>query len=190
MKKALTITVVFLLAFMTVSVSGAAQKERLKVGDDFPGFVVKDLNGKFFFLKEHIGNSPNKKYKAILFSFCKYDCKPCRKEFPELEKLRVKYSGQGLGIFLIDIMEDEVTAKKLSSEIQTGLEMLVDRYGVVSKLSGVTGTPFTVLIDTEGKVQFANTGFPEEKEKAGEIIAELEKQITALLGAGSAGSTR
>jgi peroxiredoxin len=190
MKKVWAVSAVFLLALVLVNISGAAQKERLKVGDEFPGFVVKDLNGKFFFLKEHIGNAPNKKYKAILFSFCQYDCKPCRKEFPELDKLRVKYAGQGLGIFLIDIMEDEERARKLSSEIQTGLDMLVDRYGVVSKLAGVTGTPCTVLIDTTGKVRFANTGFPEEKEKAGDVITELENQIAAILGAGGDTSSR
>jgi hypothetical protein len=66
--------------------------------------------------------------------------------------------------------------------------MLVDRYGVVFKLIGQPGTPHTVLLDGDGKVRFISTGFPEEK--AGEIIAELEKQIAAVLGAGGAPATR
>ena len=102
----------------------------------------------------------------------------------------MKYSGQGLGIFLIDIMEDEERVKKLASEIQTGLEILVDKYGVVSKLAEVTSTPYSVLIDTAGKIRFINTGFPDDKEKAGDVIAELEKQITAVLGAGGDTSSR
>jgi peroxiredoxin len=190
MKKTLTVITVFLLALSCVGISWAVPKEPLKVGDEFPGFSLKDLNGKFFFLKEHIANAPNKKFKAILFSFCKYDCKACRKEYPELDKLRVKYTGKGLGIFLIDIMEDEERAGKLSSEIKTGLDMLVDRYGVVAKLAGVSSTPFTVLIDDMGKIRYMHTGFPDDEGKAGEIIAELEKQIAVVLGAGGAGTSR
>jgi thiol-disulfide isomerase/thioredoxin len=189
MRNVLAITSAFLLVGIFATAAGALN-ERLKPGDDFPGFMAKDLNGKMFFLKEHLGNTPNQKYKALIFSFCTSYCKPCRKEFPELEKLRAKYSAQGLGIFLIDVGENEEKAGALAAEIKTGLTMLVDRYGVVYKLVAEPGTPHTVLIDAAGKVRFVNTGFPEEKEKADHVIAELEKQIAAVLGAGGAGTSR
>ncbi|MHB9031189.1 MAG: TlpA family protein disulfide reductase [Candidatus Latescibacterota bacterium] len=181
-------TFVCVLLFITAAGAWSAPNERLKVGDEFPSFGVKDLKGEFFFLREHVGNNPKKPHKALLFSFCTSYCQPCRKEYPELEKIREKYAPQGLGCYLIDVGEKEETVQVLAAEIKTRMGMLVDRYGVVFKLVGQPGTPHTVLLDGDGKVRFINTGFSEDK--AGEIIAEMEKQIAAILGAGGAPSTR
>ena len=160
----------------------------LKKGEDIPGFVIKDLDGQFFFLKEHVGAKAKYPHKAILFSFCQSTCEPCRKEVPELEKTMRKFKGQGLAVFLVNVGEDEKTARALADELKTSIPFLVDRYGVVFKLVGGTWTPLTILVDGAGKVQYVRPGFSEEK--AEEIGAELEGTITAVVGAGSGDSSR
>jgi len=186
-KTAAVCALVLALAIAFGDTSGGA-RELLKKGESIPGFVIKDLNGKFFFLKEHVGANAKYAHKALLFSFCQSTCKPCRKEVPELEKTMKKFETQGLAMFLVNVGEDEKTARGLAAELKTSIPFLVDRYGVVFKLVGGTATPLTILVDGSGKVQYVRPGFSEEK--AVEIGVELENTIAAVLGAGSGASSR
>lgn len=188
MRKYISAVALICITFITVVESLAAPGPHLKIGDVFPGFFLKDLNGNSFYLKEQVGNTPTRKYQGILFSFCAYTCKPCRKEIPELEKLGAKYQKQGLGVILIDVGDNIKVAQSLAAELKTSLPMLVDRYGVVLDLVGHPGLPHTVLIDGAGKVRYLNTSFSEEK--ASEIITGLENEIKAVLDAASGASSR
>ena len=186
-KYSLAVTV-FCLLFVFIAEAWSAPRPRLKIGDEFPGFFLKDLNGNPFYLKEQVGNASNRKYRGILFSFCAYTCKPCRKEIPELEKLGVKYLKQGLGVILIDVGDNGKVAQNLADELKTSLPMLVDRYGLVLDLVGHPGLPHTVLIDGSGKVRYLNTSFSEEK--ASEILTGLENEIKAVLDSSPDASSR
>ncbi len=177
----------FLVAFGSmVGVSDA--RGLLKKGEDFPGFVIKDISGNFFFYKDHVGPQAKTKHPAILFSFCQYDCKACRKEMPELEQTLKAFSDRGLVMYMVNVGEAEATARKLSNEMKTSIPFLVDKYGVLWKLVGGTAAPLTVLIDGDGKVQYVRPGFSEEKAK--ELRAELEDTITRIIGAGGGASQR
>ena len=174
------------LAAVLLAVPGAATSDArglLKKGEDFPGFVVKGLSGQFFFLREHTGDKAKYRHAAIIFSFCQYDCKACRKEAPELEKTLNAFRDRGLAVYMVNVGEDEKTARKLADELKTSIPFLVDRYGVVWKLVGGTATPLTVLVDGAGKVHYVRPGFSEEK--AEELRAELEEAVARLVGPGS-----
>jgi peroxiredoxin len=186
-KTAAVCVLVSALAVAFGSATGIA-RELLKKGDDIPGFVIKDLNGQPFFLKEHIGGKAKYAHKALLFSFCQSTCKPCRKEVPELEKTMKKFERQGLAMFLVNVGENEKTARDLANELKTSIPFLVDRFGIVFKLVGGTATPLTILVDGAGKVQYVRPGFSEEK--AEEIVAELESTIAGVVGAGSGAPSR
>jgi thiol-disulfide isomerase/thioredoxin len=188
MRKNISVMAFICILFFMGGETFAAPGPRLKIGDVFPGFYLKDLKGNPFYLKEQAGNAPNKKYQAIIFSFCAYTCKPCRLEIPELEKINAKYKKQGLGVILIDVGDNEKVAQNLAVESKTSLTMLMDRYGVVLDLIGHPGLPHTVLVDGAGKVRYLNTAFSEEK--AGEIIKGMENEIRAVLGAASGDSSR
>lgn len=188
MKKYILPTTLFCIVLIMVTETWAVPSPRLKIGDVFPGFFLKDLNGNPFYLKEHLGNAANSKYRGILFSFCAYTCKPCRAEIPELEKLFMKYQKQGLGVILINVGDNNKVAQNLANELKTSLPMLVDRYGVVLDLVGHPGLPNTVLIDSSGKVRYLNTSFSEEK--AEEILKGLENEIKAVLDSSSGSSSR
>ncbi len=176
-----------LVSFLCVSgISGA--RGLLKVGEDFPGFVIKDLAGEFFFYKDHVGSQAKTKHPAILFSFCQYDCKACRKEMPELEQTLKAFGDRGLVMYMVNVGENESTAKKLSDEMKISIPFLVDKYGVLWKLVGGTAAPLTVLIDGNGKVQYVRPGFSEEKAK--ELRAELEDAVTRVIGSGGGAPQR
>ncbi|MFC1528589.1 TlpA family protein disulfide reductase [Candidatus Latescibacterota bacterium] len=143
-----------------------------------PGFFLKDINGKSFFLRDYVGEKAKMNYRAMIFSLSASYCKPCKKEIPELGKMMEKYKDRGLGIFLIAI-EKENQARKLVAETKTTIPVLLDKYLVVPKLLGNQGIPFTILIDNEGTVRFINTGFSEKN--AVEFIERFENEVVALL---------
>lgn len=153
--------------------------EGLEIGDDFPSFYLKDINGNDFFLKEYAGEKATKNFKGIIFSFSASYCKPCKKEIPELGKLLQKYEGKGLGIFLV-AFEKEDQAQKLIDETKTTIPVLVDKYLIMQKLTGFLGLPVTVLIDSDRKVRYIGTGFPEKN--AEEIMERLEHAVMGVLG--------
>jgi len=142
-------------------------------------FYLKDIDGNDFFLNEYAGEKATKNFKGIIFSFCASYCKPCKKEIPELGKLLQKYEGKGLGIFLVAI-EKEDQAQKLIAETKTTIPILLDRYLVMQRLIGFVGIPFTVLIDSNGKVRYMGTSFSEDN--AEEIMERLEHAVLGILG--------
>ena len=85
----------FMLGIFIFSSFNVSAGQRLKIGDDFPKFFLKDIKGNSFFLNDYIGENSSKKVKCLLFSFYASYCKPCVKEVPEVEKLYEKYKALG-----------------------------------------------------------------------------------------------
>lgn len=179
MYKDLILPLIFFLCVMYVDPLLAESGDRIEIGDDFPSFFLKDINGNNFFLSEYVGEKATKNYKGVIFSFGASYCEPCKKEIPELEKLLEKYEDKGLGIYLI-ALEKKDRAQKLIDETKTNLTVLVDRYLVVQKLLGFNGIPFTVLVDDKGKVRLINTAFSEKN--ADEIMERFEHAVVDVLG--------
>jgi len=162
--------------------------QRLKTGDDFPKFFLKDIKGNNFFLNDYIGDKASRKVKCILFSFYASYCKPCLKEVPEVEKLYEKYKSNGFEIYLINEGENAELAGKFVKEIGSDLPVLLDRYLLLNNLIGNPGVPHIVLIDNKGKVRFISSGFGEEK--SAELLKTLEKEIIEILGIKSDSSVK
>jgi len=185
MRKTLKTGIAFLLCMAAAVPAGTGRNRPIQVGDRIPGFYLKHVDGGRFFLKDHIGEGAKFRHKALIFSLCASYCKPCKKEIPELGKMKEKYGDKGLGIFLIAIERKE-NARKLIEETGTTLPVLIDRYLLVPKLIGRTGIPCTLLVDGEGIVRYVNTGFNEEN--AGEFIKKFENAVALVLESGGADS--
>ena len=177
-KRNILLSLCFLCLFL-INPLWTEKGEGLEIGGDFPSFYLKDIDGNDFFLKEYTGEKAKNNFKGIIFSFCASYCKPCKKEIPELGKLLQKYEGKGLGIFLV-ALEKEDQAQKLIVETETTIPVLVDKHLVVQKLIGFVGIPFTVLIDSNGKVRYMGTSFSEDN--AEEIMERLEHAVLGVLG--------
>lgn len=166
-----------ILIFSSFNVSAG---QRVKIGDDFPKFFLKDIKGNSFFLNDYIGENSSKNVKCLLFSFYASYCKPCVKEVPEVEKLYEKYKAKGFEVYLINEGENAELAGKFVKEVGSNLPVLLDRYLVLNNLIGNPGVPHIVLIDNSGKVKFVSSGFGEKI--SAELLKALENEITGLLG--------
>jgi len=176
-----SILIYLVLLIVGANVPAMAEKgERLKIGDTFPKFFTKRIDGSNFFLNDYVGERAKEDIRALLFSFCSSTCKPCKREIPELEKIKEKYAEQGLEVILIDTGEDKLLAQQLIDELGTKLPVLVDRYAVVIELVGNPPLPHSVLLDGAGDVRYLHTGFPENNPE--DVIKELEDAIVAVLG--------
>jgi cytochrome c biogenesis protein CcmG, thiol:disulfide interchange protein DsbE len=185
-KKSAFIVLCVMVSIMFVNRAGAQEKS-IRIGDTMPGFFLKDIKGKNFYLKDYIGGEKKGKPQAVLFSLCASYCKPCKLEIPELTSLRKRYSEKDLLIFLI-ALETQEDAQKLVAETKTTLSVLIDKYLIVPKLVGHTGIPFTILIDSDGIVRYMNMSFSEKN--AEKVMGDLEHAIKTICSDSSGSSAQ
>ncbi len=168
------------LTFILVTpLSAAAEKgdilenRILKIGDEAPVFVAKNLEGEDFELSEYIGKKP-----VILF-FWSFFCGPCREEMPILQKIYedlgknnvtfvgINLDGPKLGKAIGKFMQDSGFDFTIVFDELKGLEYkIADPYGVA-------GTPTVYAIDLEGKISFSTVGKVEPEE----LIKVLEQSL-------------
>jgi len=145
----------------------ATANAELKPGAPFPDLTTFKLEGK---LPESL------KGKVVLVDFWASWCGPCVESFPAMDELQKKYGPQGLVILAINVdekkadMEDFLKTHPVSFTIvRDAAQKLVDKVEV--------GTmPSSFLLDTEGKVRFAHSGFHGDKTKK-----QYAQEIESLL---------
>ena len=174
MKKFSRSIIVILILFLAGGI--AEGQKRISIGDNMPGFYLKDIDGKDFYSKSFFANNPG--MKAAVFLLCASYCKPCKKEIPCLEDIYKKYEKSGLSVFLVAV-EKESDASKIIDITGTKLPLLVDRYSLLPKLTGNEGIPMTVLVDREWKIKYLISGFSENRSE--EIMKGLESEILVVI---------
>lgn len=114
-----------------------------------PEISLPDLNGKQHRLSDLKG-------KVVLIDFWASWCGPCRKENPNVVRLYKKYNSKGFEIFSVSLDTDKAAWKQAIerdgliwknhvSDLMGWNTPLVQQYGI-------SGIPYTVLIDGEGKI--------------------------------------
>ncbi len=138
-----------------------------------PDFRLKDLDGKWFSLGDHLGN------EVIYVTFWATWCVPCRREMPHLEKLAKDFGDQG---FLVIGVNTDPPATK--SKIKPYLKRIRISYtnildpdnNVLDKYNPTRELPYGVLIDRTGSVVESFVGY-----RAGDEI-RLRELVQSLLG--------
>jgi len=121
----------------------------LSPGKVAPDFTQNDVNGKPVTLSSLRGN-------VVLLDFWASWCGPCRAENPNVVALYDKYKDKGFTVMSVSL--DKEKQKWLDAIAKDKLVWpnhvsdLKFWSNEVAKLYQVTGIPFTVLIDKEGKV--------------------------------------
>jgi peroxiredoxin len=110
-----------------------------------PDFSLKDLNGKVFKLSSQRG-------KPVLLFFGTTWCPSCRKQLPLYKEIYGKYSGRGLEVIYINIMEPKGKVAKFVRANALPFRTLLDESGEVANNYEVIGVPTIIVIDREGKI--------------------------------------
>jgi peroxiredoxin len=115
--------------------------------------------------------------KVVLVDFWGTFCEPCKKSFPRLEDLNVKYGTSGLTI--VGISEDDADDKDSIPGFAStyGAKFMVgwDKDKAIARSYQPPTMPSSFLIDKKGVVRYAHAGYHDGEE------AQVEKEIKELL---------
>ena len=119
-------------------------------------------DGKEIRLSDYVG-----KNKLILLDFWASWCIPCIQEVPLLKELQEKYESKGLLVIGVSVDSDRKKWEEaLDKHEPAGIQISeLKGWESVSRINyGVQAIPFTVLIDSSGKILARNPHGPLLKE--------------------------
>ncbi len=152
----------------------AKEKEPLKA----PGIALEDSKGQFTMLSSILSQS------NVVISFWSYDCVPCRKEMPELQKLGGSELFKSKNVKIVYVYVEATTEKSQDSgkppkekalEVLQNLQIkemcLMDVYGVafnkyreVSNIKAAT-MPLMYVVNKNKEIIFTAVGYNEQNLK-------------------------
>jgi len=159
-----------LAALVVVCESPAAKSAQMTA----PDFTLPNIAGKSVTLSKLLEKGP------VIVDFWATWCKPCIKAFPELQQVFDNYKDCGLTLVAISI-DGPKSASRVGALIKSKgntFEVVLDTSQEVARKYHVTSVPRTVLINTNGEVVYAVTGYRPENHK------ELEAAVKALFPGG------
>ncbi len=148
---------------------GAKDKHELleNVG---PAFSAESVNGKGNVALESLRG------KVVVVDFWATWCEPCRKSFPKLEDLRVKYEASGLVI--VGVSEDDEdggAVKQFAQTYGTKFPLVWDKEKSIAAKWHPPNMPSSFVLDKKGVVRFVHLGYHDGEEK------EIEQEVKSLL---------
>lgn len=137
---------------MMVAAVAAHAAIGVKVGDEAPGFTLKQADGKASVsLNQWKGKNP------VFVNIFNTWCGPCIKETPDMVKLYETYAKKGLQIVSICTPWSKDSAEKAAAfkeKYHMNWPVVFDQDGTVTKQYQVQGVPTNCLVDKNGKVLF------------------------------------
>jgi peroxiredoxin len=166
----LVIGFILVVAMRGVSAAGA-----VKPGDLAPGLRLQAGDGKVVSLSDYKG-------RVVLIDFWASWCGPCRLAFPAINDLHVELRDRGFEAIAINLDEQRKDADRFLADRPHALTVLFDPKGGSATSFGLGGMPSSFVVDREGRVRFAHTGFTPA------TLNEYRREILLLLRETGSGS--
>jgi peroxiredoxin len=129
----------------------AAAMIQAKTDKPAPGFNLNSVAGSKTKLDELRG-------KVVLLNFWDTTCKPCRAEYPHLQKIQDEFKDKGLSVLMINLDEDKTRVKPFAEKYGFTARVLL-KDANIQNAYGVGAIPHTVIIDGSGVIRFNEVGF-------------------------------
>jgi len=136
-----------------------------------PKMKFKDLKNKKQNLSQYYSDGP------VLLNFWNLACEPCKKEMKELDKINIKYKGQGFNFVSVNI-DSPRSMSKVKSYIKSqkfSFTVLSDPKAELFRKMGGKVMPFVIIADSTGEIISRHVGYNPGDEK------KLEEEIVHLL---------
>jgi peroxiredoxin len=144
----------------------AKAQASLNEGGTAPDFTLPDVNGKQVKLSDFRG-------KILLVDFWASWCGPCRMENPNVVKVYNQFKSKGFEILGVSLDRDKAAwVRAIDQDKLTWTHVSDLKYWQceAAKLYQVTGIPFTLLLDREGKIVAKNLRGPALEAKVKELL--------------------
>lgn len=146
---------------------GGAKHELLN--NPAPDFTGDSVNGKG---KVSLAQW---KGKVVLVDFWATWCEPCKKSFPKLEELRVKFAASGFELVAISEDDEANGVKEFGANYGAKFPLLWDKDKAIANKWHPPNMPSSFIVDKKGVVRFVHLGYHDGEEK------EIETELKSLL---------
>ncbi len=149
--------------------ASAADASHPLIGNPAPAFALDSQNGKGKISMSGLNG------KVVIVDFWATWCEPCKKSFPKLQDLNVKYKASGLTIVGLSEDDEKSGIKEFGSTYGAEFPLLWDGDKAVAGKWNPGSMPATFVVDRKGVVRFIHRGYHDGEE------VELEKEVKGLL---------
>lgn len=138
----------------------------LKEGDALPALRAEQFEGAV----------PSLAGKVVLLDFWASWCAPCKKSFPELEKLYRAYRDRGFVLLAVSVDEDPAAMREFLDRHSVSFAVVRDKNQLLVRAAGIESMPTSLLVDRSGKIRKVHNGFHGDK-----TVEALKREIEELL---------
>lgn len=148
--------------FYALTLQAAESNEPLKIK---PADAMAALEN---YKKAHQG-------QVIYLDFWASWCVPCRRSFPWMNEMKARFHDKGLTIIAVNLDKQTGQAEKFLEQYPAQFDLLFDPQNTLAKHYQIPGMPSSLLIDRNGQIIKAHSGF--FIEKIDTYQAEIEQAI-------------
>ncbi|MFN7983887.1 MAG: TlpA disulfide reductase family protein [Vicinamibacterales bacterium] len=163
MRRAIALALFSGLLFTALFTSLAAATPK-----DLPSLTLHTLDGKTV-------TTADLKGKVVLLDFWASWCIPCRKSFPEVDKLSREFEQKGLTVIAVSVDEQRKNAESFLSQYPHSMTIALDDKGTAAQAFDLQGMPSSLIVDRTGHIRYTHMGYTDK------TIAQFRTEIAQLL---------
>jgi cytochrome c biogenesis protein CcmG, thiol:disulfide interchange protein DsbE len=139
------------------------------LGSPAPDFAASSVNGKG---RAAVKSSSG---KVLIVDFWATWCEPCKKSFPKLEDLYVKFKASGMDLIAVSEDDENTGLTDFGNTFGAKFPLVWDNGKAIAGKWQPKAMPSTFIVDKKGIVRFAHLGYHDGEE------VDIEKEVKSLL---------